>query len=259
VRILLPPSEAKTRGGRGTPITARARSHPIDEIRLQTLAALAALVGSPAAAAALQLPPSIAAEALRDNARAATSPTLPAVDRYAGVVYDGLAPSQLSRSARTLANRSLLIFSGLFGVVRGNEGVPIYRVSAKAVLPELGIVGTYWKPHLTALLPALLDGGLIIDLRSTDYSTMWRPSRRDSVASRLVSIRILSRMPDGSAGVISYNSKLAKGKLAAALLERRAAGRRVATVGDVVDAWNAVGGCGAIERDATGIAIDLIS
>jgi uncharacterized protein len=259
VRILLPPSEAKTRGGRGTPITARARSRPIDEVRLQTLAALDALVRSPAAAAALQLPPSVAAEALHDNAQAATSPTLPAVDRYAGVVYDGLAARQLSRSARTLANRSLLIFSGLFGVVRGNEGVPIYRVPAKAVLGELGVVGTYWKPHLTALMPALLDGGLIIDLRSTDYATMWRPSWRDPVASRLVTIRILSRMPDGSARVISYNSKLAKGRLAAALLERCAAGRDIATVGDVIDVWNAIGGSGAIERDAIGMAIDLIS
>jgi hypothetical protein len=78
------------------------------------------------------------------------------------------------------------------------------------------------------------------------------------VASRLVSVRIHSRKPDGTSGVISYNSKLAKGKLAAALLERRAAGQGVATVGDVVDAWNAVGGNGAIERDAIGIAIDLV-
>jgi cytoplasmic iron level regulating protein YaaA (DUF328/UPF0246 family) len=258
VRILLPPSEAKNRGGRGTPITARTRSHPIDEIRRETLNALAALVGSPSAAVALQLPPSVVGEALLDNARAATSRTRPAIDRYAGVVYDGLATDQLSGPARMLANRSLLIFSGLFGVVRGNEGVPVYRVPAKATLPGIGIAGTYWKPHLAALMPSLLDSGPIIDLRSSDYLSMWQPSHRDPAARRLVTVRILSRRPDGSLGVISYNSKLAKGKLAAALLERRAAGRPVASVGDVVDAWHAVGGSGAIERTASGFGVDLV-
>jgi cytoplasmic iron level regulating protein YaaA (DUF328/UPF0246 family) len=259
VRILLPPSEAKNRGGRGTPLSSRKRTAPIDGIRQQTFAALAELVRAPDAATSLLLPPSVVAEAIADNTRAGISRTMPALDRYAGTVYDGLAVRQLSAAARTLAERSILIFSGLFGVVRGGEPVPAYRVPAKAVLPGLGIAGTFWKPHLTALLPDLLDNELVLDLRSIDYASMWQPHRQDPVAQRLLTVRVLSRTPGGGLGVISYPSKLGKGKLAAAVLERRAAGHSIASVADVVQAWLAAGGRDAHERESkTGVAVDLV-
>jgi cytoplasmic iron level regulating protein YaaA (DUF328/UPF0246 family) len=258
VRILLPPSEAKHPGGRGKPLSARAGLRAIDQVRQRTLGALAELVRLPYAAEALLLPPSIAREALHHNAVAATSRTRPAVERYAGVVYDGLAVSELSDGARKAAQRSLLIFSGLFGVLRGDEAVPVYRVPAKAQLPGLGVAGTFWKQHLGEVLPSLLGAGLIVDLRSTDYASMWQPARQDSARQRLVAVRVLSHTPAGGYGVISYSSKLGKGKLAAALLERRAAGLSVATVDDVADAWRAIGGSAARERQATvGVGLDL--
>jgi hypothetical protein len=74
-----------------------------------------------------------------------------------------------------------------------------------------------------------------------------------------VSVRVLSRTPAGSYGVISYSSKLGKGKLAAALLERQAAGRPVATVGDLADAWRHIGGTAVRQREvAAGIGLDLL-
>lgn len=259
MRILLPPSEAKHPGGRGRPLAARSSRLPIDTVRRRTLGALAELVQLPNAAQSLLLPPSIAGEALHHNTVATTSRTRPAVERYAGVVYHGLALNELSDGARKVANRSLLIFSGLFGVLRGDEAVPIYRVPAKAQLPGLGIVGTFWKPHLRDLLPSLLGTGLIVDLRSNDYASMWQPGRHDAARDRLVSVRVLSRTPAGSYGVISYSSKLGKGKLAAALLERQAAGRPVATVGDLADAWRHIGGTAVRQREvAAGIGLDLL-
>ncbi len=260
VRILLPPSEAKNPGGRGLPLAARRRQQPIEQSRQPVFAALARLLAGPDAARSLLLPDSVSAEALSNNARFQTSPTMPALDRYAGIVYDGLSLQPLSTQARAVANRELLIFSGLFGVLRAGEPMPAYRVPAKASLPGLGVVGTYWRPRLDTLLPPLLGAGLLIDLRSSDYASMWQPVRHSPQAGRLVTVRVLSPRPDGSLGVISFPSKLAKGRLAAALLERRAAGQPVQTVADIAAAWAAAGGSDLIEQPSPhGTALELIT
>jgi cytoplasmic iron level regulating protein YaaA (DUF328/UPF0246 family) len=275
VRILLPPSEAKHPGGRGRPLTgnhtgpATQRTEPAENRaghqaelaghRAEVLAALIRLLDRPDAAAALLLPPSVAESALATNRQAANGPTLPAVRRYAGTVYQGLAVARLSPAAQRLARTALLIFSGLLGVSRGGDPVPDYRVPAKAVLPGLGVAGTYWRPRLAGLIPALLDAGPVIDLRSSDYAAMWQPAPRGAVADRLICVRVLSPAPRGRLAVISYRSKLAKGRLAAALLERQASGRRITGPSDLLAAWAELGGADGRQRSTSrGIALDLI-
>jgi cytoplasmic iron level regulating protein YaaA (DUF328/UPF0246 family) len=258
VRILLPPSEVKNRGGRGLPLARRRRRQPIEDSRELVLQALAELLAGPDAQRSLLLPDSVAADALADNARVRSAATMPALERYAGIVYDGLFLQPLSEAARAAADREVLIFSGLFGVLRAGEAIPPYRVPAKAWLPGLGVVATFWRPRLDALMPSLLDGGPVIDLRSGDYASMWQPARRSPQAESHISVRVLSPRPDGSLGVISFTSKLAKGRLAAALLERRAAGLPVETVADIAAAWEVAGGSGLTERrTALGTALEL--
>jgi len=258
VRILLPPSEAKLPGGRGRPIGAR--PGPLEQPRQQVLQALTELLADPArAAGALQLPPSVAEAAIGMNRAVATSPTMPAIRRYAGIVYAGLDAPGLSDKARQLANRELLIFSGLFGVLRATEPVPAYRVPSAAVLPGLGVLASFWRRQLSEpLLELLGHRGPIVDLRSTDYAAMWQPAPDSPQARRLLTVRVLSRRPGGDYGVISYQSKLAKGRLAAALLERAALGLPVRGSDDVQAAWTGLGGKAAECRpQRTGLAVEL--
>jgi cytoplasmic iron level regulating protein YaaA (DUF328/UPF0246 family) len=202
----------------------------------------------------LLLPPGVIDASLAANARVRAAATLPALQRYAGVVYDGLASVGLTDAEQRVAARSLLIFSGLFGVVRGDEPVPPYRVPAKAVLPDLGVVGTFWRPILDQAMPGLLArGGLVVDLRSSDYTAMWRPGRE--VARRVVTVRVLSPLPGGGLGVVSFPSKFAKGQLAGSLVRRAAAGAAVATVDDVAAAWLACGGARAEPDGANHLVI----
>lgn len=242
MHLLLPPSEGKARGGRGRPLRGRLGDDAIGVARRLTIDALTELVvgDQERAAQALQLPDGVAAAALASNASVLDTRTMPALYRYAGVVYDGLALNTLTTIEQRLAQRSTLVFSGLFGVVRGDEPIPEYRVPAKAVLPGIGIAGTFWRPVLTEALTAILRHGLIVDLRSSDYAAMWRPSRAD--AHRVIAVRVLSPAPRGGHAVISYNSKFAKGRLARALVRRRAAGEPVAAVADIAAAWTACGG-----------------
>ena len=262
MRILLPPSEAKLPGGRGRPIGNR--PGPLEQPRQQVLHALTELLPDPVAAAeALQLPPSVAEAALGMNRAVATGPTMPALRRYTGIVYAGLDLPGLSAKARQLANQRLLIFSGLFGVLRATEPVPGYRVPSAAVLPGLGIAATFWRKQLSGPLAEPLAGllgqrGPIVDLRSTDYAAMWQPAPGSSQSRRLLIVRVLSRRPGGDYGVISYQSKLAKGRLAAVLLERAADGRPVRGPDDLQAAWTELGGTGAEGRpQRLGLALDL--
>lgn len=251
VHILLPPSEGKTSGGRGRPLRTRTANGPLAGPRADALDALATLVaGDPdRAAEALLLPRGVAAAALEVDARVRDSPTTPALRRYAGVVYDGLDAATLSAAEQRLAGRSMLIFSGLFGVVRGDEAVPEYRVPGRAVLPGLGVASTFWRRHLQAALREVLRRGLVVDLRSGDYAAMWRPER--DVAPRTITVRVLSRTPRGGHAVVSYTSKLAKGRLARALVQRAAAGGTVTAIADVIAAWDRAGGAGHEQTSPT--------
>src|SRR6185437_7127979 len=158
VRILLPPSEGKTPGGRGRPLARRGLTGPLAEDRAIVLDALATLLtADPGKAAdALLLPAGVAATALAADSAVLSAPTSPALRRYAGVVYDGLGFDALPPDVQRLAGRTVLVFSGLWGVVRGDEAVPDYRVPAKAVLPGIGVVGTFWRPRLDEELPPML-------------------------------------------------------------------------------------------------------
>lgn len=237
MHLLLPPSEGKARGGRGRPLRDRLGDDAIGVARRLTIDALLELVaGDPdVAAKALLLPDGIAASALATDAAVLDTRTMPALRRYAGVVYDGLDLEAMTPGEQRLALRSTLVFSGLFGVVRGDEAIPDYRVPAKAVLPGIGVAGTFWRPILTEALAPTLRRGLVVDLRSSDYAAMWRPARAD--VDRVIGVRVLSPAPRGGHAVISYTSKFAKGRLAAALVRRRAAGHPVASVDDIAAAW----------------------
>jgi cytoplasmic iron level regulating protein YaaA (DUF328/UPF0246 family) len=231
---------------------------PLTEARRRAMKALQDLVNGDAekAARALLLPPAVAADALAINAASGDSPTTPALRRYAGVVYDGLGFAELSPAEQRLAGRSVLIFSGLFGVVRGDEPVPAYRVPAKATLPGIGIASTFWRPVLTDVLADRLRRGLIIDLRSSDYAVMWRPDAQTQ--TRVVTVRVLSPAPRGGYAVISFNSKLAKGRLAAQLIRRHAAGEAVRGVDDVIAAWHECDGAARAELGERG-RLDLFT
>jgi cytoplasmic iron level regulating protein YaaA (DUF328/UPF0246 family) len=242
VRLLLPPSESKRPGGRGRSIAERGLTGPLAETRAALLAALQRLVAGEAAraAGALLLPPGLAADALARNAAVTSAHTMPALRRYTGVLYDAWGYATLAPAARRAAGRSVWIFSGLWGVLRGDEPVPDYRVPAKATLPGIGVAGSAWRPALAALLPAVVAADLVVDLRSSDYAAMWRPGR--DLAADLVTVRVLSPLPRGGHGVVSFASKQGKGLLARALLDAAGRGAPPKTIDDVAAAWLVAGG-----------------
>jgi uncharacterized protein len=248
MRILLPPSEAKRPGGDGPPVEFGGDA--LGRARKRSAAALAQFARRRDAAAALALPARSAADELAANRAVREAPTMPALLRYAGIVYDGLGAPTLDAGARARADGAVLVFSGLWGVVRADEAVPAYRLPASAALPKLGVLASYWRPVLDRVLPGLLGDGLVVDLRSSDYAAMWRPS--GELRERVVAVRVLSPRPGLAPAVISYPSKLGKGRLTRALVERRTP---ATTPEQVIDAWRSTGGSGG---EITPRGLDLL-
>ena len=208
--VLLPPSETKHLGGSGPALDPSALTAPeLTPLREQVADALVGLSADvPAARTALGLSPAQDAEIAR-NAQLRASPTLPAIQRYTGVLYDALDVRSLTRAERRRAAGRLAVGSALFGVVRAEDPIPAYRLSAGSSLPGLPSLRTLWKPALGPVLGA--DGELVVDLRSGAYADL-------APVPGAVTVQVLSERPDGTRAVVSHFNKAHKGRLARLLV-----------------------------------------
>ena len=179
--------------------------------RRRATAALMRLSGTRSAAAALKLGPTQAHE-LERNRMLDTAPTMPALDRFDGVLFEGLGAATLTPRARIFAGDHLAIGSALFGVVRAEDRIPAYRLSPDSQLPRLPLKAL-WATPLSAVLSA--EPGMILDLRSEAYAALGpRPLRPESWY-----LRVVSEGVDGRRRALNHFNKKGKGEFTRALLE----------------------------------------
>ncbi|HWD07013.1 MAG TPA: peroxide stress protein YaaA [Amycolatopsis sp.] len=209
--VLLPPSETKAAGGKGAPLDLDALSFPeLNPVRAKLVDALVELARDvPASLAALGISERQSHEVDR-NAALWTSPTLPALRRYTGVLYDALDLGGFTRAGLEKAQRRLAITSSLFGVVSATDPIPAYRLSGGNSVPALGTVRSLWKPVLEPVLQDI--EGLVVDLRSGTYSAFAK------LRPGAVTVRVVT--PEGK--IVSHFNKAYKGRLAAVLAKTRA-------------------------------------
>lgn len=218
--ILLPPSEAKAVPADGPELDLEALDLPgLTPMRAEVLEALASLCTGPddRALSVLGLSAGQAGE-LERNRVLWTSPTLPAASVYTGVLYDTLGLPELlaAPDAAGRARRSLLIFSGLWGVLRIGDRIPPYRLAMSVKLPRVGPLAAFWRPALRGALAAEAEGELLVDLRSAPYAAAWRPGSDRLVAVRVLRERLVNGVPKRS--VVSHMAKQTRGAVASALL-----------------------------------------
>ncbi|MEU5052526.1 peroxide stress protein YaaA [Streptomyces sp. NPDC021096] len=246
--VLLPPSEGKATGGAGKPLAAGALSLPgLSGARQAVLAELVELSrgDEDKAAEVLGLSPGLRGE-IAKNAELRTAPTRPAGEIYTGVLYDALGIATLSGTARRAADRSLLVFSGLWGAVRIGDAIPSYRCSMGVKLPGLGALGAYWRDPMADVLPEAAGDGLVLDLRSAAYATAWKP--KGELAERTATVRVLQSKVVGGVekrSVVSHFNKATKGRLVRDLLT---AGHEPASPRELAEALRELGY--AVEGDA---------
>lgn len=225
--VLLPPSETKRVGGDGPPLRHDRLSFPeLEPVRKALVDELVELAADrEASRAALGLSPKQDAEIDR-NAALPTAPTLPAIDRYTGVLYDALDIGSLRGATATRARRRLAVGSALFGLLRADDPVPAYRLSASAKLPGGPALTARWRPVLEPVLASIADRELVVDLRSGSYAALGR-------LPGAVRVDVVAEHADGRRTVVSHFNKAHKGRLARALATTRAEPSDAAAVATV--------------------------
>lgn len=171
MRLLLPPSETKLKGGQphtGLPTLSFPVQNPG---RLDLLVALEAWCGdSPAEAAkALKLGPK-SIEELANNVFV-DAPLMPAIDRYTGVLYSATGVADWSAEQRAWAADHVFIHSSLFGIVSSADEIPAYRLSHDSRVRGIPLKD-YWLGQVTEAIREMSAGDWILDCRSEGYRTL---------------------------------------------------------------------------------------
>ncbi|MFB9648074.1 YaaA family protein [Curtobacterium pusillum] len=239
--VLLPPSETKREGGdTDCTLDLRALSFPelSDERAAVITAARSVSSEESSARTALKLGPKSIEERFR-NLALETSGTMPAIDRYTGVLYDPLGSLTADETSRAWWFDHVVIQSAMFGPIGGGDPVPAYRLSHDSRLGSIRLA-SHWPGPSSRLLAAHTAGGLVLDLRSEGYRQLGPVS--GAVAPRVVSV-------DGSGRrrALNHWNKTAKGRLVG-LLART--GADVSSLPELV-AWAAAHGVVFEEHDGS--------
>jgi len=230
--VVLPPSETKVAGGLvGTRLDFGLLKNPeltpLRETVVQSLLRLCADSGE--SMKALKLGPQGAPEVER-NRQVQTSPVMPALERYSGVVYDALGVKEWSQAEWTYAENHLAIFSALFGLIGARDPIPAYRLSWDSRL-DLGGLRSVYQPYRDAIWGTAPD--FVLDLRSEGYRSLSPIPEGSGVFVSMVKPGTL-----GSRKTIGHHNKSVKGRLVADLVNTQA---DMSSVADLV-AWGATKG-----------------
>ncbi len=101
-----------------------------------------------------------------------SSVTMPAIERYDGVAYDYLDLDTLSDEEKSYLYAQTIIFSNLFGPVRGGDKIPAYKLKQGATINEIATEKVY-KESSSGMLDDLLKEEPVLDLRAGYYEKFY--------------------------------------------------------------------------------------
>jgi cytoplasmic iron level regulating protein YaaA (DUF328/UPF0246 family) len=119
----------------------------------------------------------------------------------------------MSAKVHARAVESIIVLSGLLGLVGFDDQIPDYKLKMGASFAPIGKLSTWWREPLSKALNAQLAGHHVIDLLPNEHRAAWTPTP-DAYAS-LSSVTFVEK----SGKVAGHDAKAAKGLLARHLLE----------------------------------------
>lgn len=214
MKILLPPSETKHPGGDGAAFDVGALALPVlKRHRDDVITALVDLAEDEGAARRVLKLSARQAGEIEHNRMLRSASTMPAVDRYTGVLYDALDAMTLSTASRRWLGEHVWIHSAPFGPVGALDGIPPYRLAAGTSLPGLPPLRRHWA-EATADAIAGEEPDFVLDLRSEAYAALGPIP--DTVPSAYV------RVVTEQGRALNHFNKKSKGLLVRSLAESRA-------------------------------------
>ena len=132
-----------------------------------------------------------------------SSQTLPAIEIYDGVLYQGLGWDSLSAIQKKRANSRVLIVSALFGLVKPLDQIFQYKIKIDSKL---------WRDAIASISEKYVNE-LVIDCRSSTYKSVWTINPENTVDVRVF------KVTGAELSVITHMSKKYRGELTRELLK----------------------------------------
>jgi uncharacterized protein len=188
---------------------------------------------------ALKLGPKSLGERHR-NLSLEAAPSLPAIERYTGVLYDPLEASAADAATSAWWAEHVVVQSAMFGPIGAGDRIPAYRLSHDSRLGSVRLASV-WPSVAERALARVATGRLVIDLRSEGY-------RAFGPVQDAVALRVVSEDGTGRRKALNHWNKTAKGRLV------RVLGRTRPAVDDLASfvAWAAELGI-VVERATDGV------
>lgn len=147
----------------------------------------------------------------------------PAALGFAGDTYVGLHAASLEPEALGWARGHLRILSGLYGLLRPEDGIQEHRLEmgTRLATPRGKSLYDWWGPRIARLLQAdaaAVGAAALVNCASKEYFTA---VNREVLNLPVITPQFLDRNEGEEARVVSFHAKRARGAMARFMVENR--------------------------------------
>jgi len=129
------------------------------------------------------------------------SPLMAAIERYQGVAYDYLKYKELNAEAQEYLKEHTIIFSNLYGAIRGGDTIANYKVKQGndigSITPD-----KFYKDRFTYQLDLYLGNDEILDLRAGYYDKFYRVTKPYTTLKFLKNGKTVSHWAKAYRGIV---------------------------------------------------------
>ncbi len=129
------------------------------------------------------------------------APTMTAVRRYDGVAYDYLDYDTLEVAAQRYLHEQLLIFSNLFGVLRGGDSIPNYKVKQGNAVGDI-VPERFYKERFGDRLDEYIAENELLDLRAGYYEKFYKPAQPVTTMKFVKNGKVVSHWAKAYRGIV---------------------------------------------------------
>ena len=162
-------------------------------------------------------------EAIRLNRGIRLSKAMPARELYTGIMYQAIEYKTLGKEEKKRFDRQVLIFTGLFGLVRPTDRLPPYKLKMNSNIGGMiGKITNYWRQPVSEILRQELRGKVVWDFLPDQHRRVWDGSGEIKACHQVKFVKRVIRSGVAEWKTISHHSKALKGALIRHLLSKDA-------------------------------------
>jgi len=118
-------------------------------------------------------------------------PTMKAIERYTGVAFDYIDYQSFGSDAKDFIDENVYIFSNLFGIVKANDYIPLYKIKQGETLNGIKVEKEYAN-IIKEPLDTILKNEDILDIRAGYYNKFYKPNKKYTTLKFLKNGKVVS-------------------------------------------------------------------